>query len=66
LFTDLLSDRPPTPKEIAEKISAVLRRNEEARIYHWHKQAKRFPPPRGSANHEADAPKKKRRRQASQ
>jgi hypothetical protein len=62
LFTDLLSAHPPTPKEIAEKISEVLRRNEEARIYHWFKQAKRIPPRRGTANGQAGAPKKKRRR----
>jgi hypothetical protein len=56
----LLSDRPPTPKEIAEKVTEVLRRNEEARIYHWYQQAKRFPPRRRPTDH-AGAPKKKRR-----
>jgi hypothetical protein len=25
----------------------VLRRNEEARIYHWYRRTKNFPPPRG-------------------
>jgi hypothetical protein len=24
----------------------VLRRNEEARIYHWYRRTKNFPPPR--------------------
>ena len=29
------------------EISRVLRRTEEARIYHYHAATKKFPPPRG-------------------
>jgi hypothetical protein len=60
IFAELLTDRPPTPQEIAEKVTEVLRRSEEARIYHWYKETKRFPP-RRRANSHAGAPKKKRR-----
>ena len=60
LFTELLSERPPTPKEIAAKVTEVLRRNEEARIYHWYKNGHRFPPRRGTPQGRADPPKKKR------
>ena len=59
IFAELLLDRPPTPKEIAEKVTEVLRRNEEARIYHWYKQMKQFPP-RRRPGALAGAPKKKR------
>lgn len=31
---------------MAEKVSQVLRRTEESRIYHWHKATGGFPPPR--------------------
>jgi hypothetical protein len=56
LFADLLSDRPPAPKEIAEKVTEVLRRNEEARIYHWYASTKRFPPRRRPQDSRAAAP----------
>ena len=46
IFSDLLRDPPPTPDQIAERVTAVLRRNEEARIYAWHQRTKRYPPPR--------------------
>lgn len=46
IFTELLRKRPPTAREIAEAVSRVLRRNEEARIYHWHSKTKTFPPRR--------------------
>lgn len=32
--------------QVASKVSQVLRRSEEARIYHWHKATGGFPPPR--------------------
>jgi hypothetical protein len=32
--------------EIAAKVSRVLRRNEEARIYHWYSRKQQFPPRR--------------------
>ncbi len=46
----LLRDRPPGPEEIARVVSRVLRRNEEARIYHWHKATGEFPPRRPGPN----------------
>ena len=46
VFTELLRQRPASLAEIARQVSAVLRRNEEARIYHWHRRTGRFPPPR--------------------
>ena len=61
MFANLVQEQPATPKELAAKVERVLRRNEEARIYHYHKQTKKFPPRRGDAIGQADAPKKKRR-----
>jgi hypothetical protein len=46
IFAKLLRKRPPTAAEIAEEVSQVLRRNEEARIYHWYAQTQTFPPRR--------------------
>ncbi len=46
VFARLLQPQPPGPKRIAEEVSRVLRRNEEARIYHWYKQTGKLPPPR--------------------
>jgi hypothetical protein len=46
MFAELLSSYPPTPSAIAAKISQVLRRNEESRIYHWHRRTRTFPPRR--------------------
>jgi hypothetical protein len=46
IFTELLRKHPPTAREIAEAVSRVLRRNEEARIYHWYSKTKEFPPRR--------------------
>ena len=36
MFAELLHPRPASATEVAEKVSAVLRCNEEARIYHWY------------------------------
>ena len=47
VFVRLLQPEPPSPQKIAEEVSRVLRRNEEARIYHWHKATGAFPPRRG-------------------
>jgi hypothetical protein len=47
VFARLLRPDPPTPKRIAEEISRVLRRHEEARIYHWYAAERQFPPRRG-------------------
>ena len=47
VFARLLQPRPPSPQQIAEEVSRVLRRNEEARIYHWYARTKKFPPRRG-------------------
>ena len=46
IFTRLLRDPAPSPAQIAEEVTRVLRRNEEARIYHWHAATKTFPPRR--------------------
>ena len=43
IFTELLRNPRPTYKEIARKVSDVLRRNEEARIYAWHGKTGQFP-----------------------
>ena len=45
LFTRLLRNPPPTPRQIAREITTVLTRNEETRIYHWHTATGQFPPP---------------------
>ena len=37
----------PSVHRIAEKVSRVLRRNEETRIYHWYAATGEFPPRRG-------------------
>jgi hypothetical protein len=50
ILARLLGDRPPSPEEIAAVVSRVLRRNEESRIYHWHKATGRFPPRRSRLN----------------
>jgi hypothetical protein len=47
VFARLLQPDPPSPERIAEEVSRVLRRNEESRIYHWHKTTGKFPPRRG-------------------
>ena len=47
VFTRLLRPEPPGAARIAEEVSRVLRRNEEARIYHWYARARRLPPRRG-------------------
>ena len=46
LFARLLRPEAPTAAEIAKEISRVLRRNEEARIYHHHKATGKLPPRR--------------------
>ena len=46
VFARLLQPDPPSPRQIAEEVSRVLRRTEEARIYHWYKATKKFPPRR--------------------
>ena len=47
VFARLLQPEPPSAARIAEEVSRVLRRNEEARIYHWHAATGEFPPRRG-------------------
>jgi hypothetical protein len=46
IFAELLSHRPRGLAAIVEEVNAVLRRNEEARIYHWFKTHGQFPPSR--------------------
>jgi hypothetical protein len=43
ILARLLRDPPPDPDEIARVVTRVLRRNEESRIYHWHKATGEFP-----------------------
>jgi len=47
VFARLLRPKPPSARQIAAEVSRVLRRTEEARIYHWYKATGRFPPRRG-------------------
>jgi hypothetical protein len=42
----LLRDPKPTSAQIAKQVSDVLRRNEESRIYAYHKKTGDYPPPR--------------------
>jgi hypothetical protein len=46
IFTRLLRVPAPSAARIAEEITRVLRRKEEARIYHWHAAIDSFPPRR--------------------
>jgi hypothetical protein len=46
IFTRLLRSPASTAEEIAAEVTRVVRRNEESRIYHWHKATGTFPPPR--------------------
>ena len=46
MFARLLQPNPPCAAEIAEQVTRVLRRSEEARIYHWLANTGTFPPPR--------------------
>jgi len=46
VFARLLQPNPPSPRQIAEAVSRVLRRNEAARIYHWYANTGKFPPRR--------------------
>jgi hypothetical protein len=48
IFTRLLRVPAPSPGRIAEEITRVLRRKEEARIYHWYAATETFPPRRAS------------------
>jgi len=47
VFARSLLPEPPSSRKIAEEVSRVLRRSEEARIYHWYKATGKFPPRRG-------------------
>jgi hypothetical protein len=46
VFARLLLPNPPSAARSAEEVGGGLRRNEEARIYHWYAEAQAFPPPR--------------------
>ena len=50
IITRLLRHPRPSPEEIGEEVTRVLRRNEETRIYHWHKATGGFPPRRPRPN----------------
>ena len=43
VFARLLQAEPPSAQRIAEEVSRVLRRTEEARIYHWHAATGKVP-----------------------
>src|SRR5260370_16940038 len=60
VFSRLLRTPPPSPGQIADEVNRVLRRKEEARIYHWYQKTKTFPPRRETPASAAGAPKKKR------
>ncbi len=47
VFARLLQPNPPSAARIAREVSRVLRRNEEARIYHGYTATGKFPPRRG-------------------
>jgi hypothetical protein len=46
IFARLLCRPAEDLETILEEVNAVLRRTEEARIYHWRRTTGRFPPPR--------------------
>lgn len=46
IFSRLLRNPKPTSAQIARQVSDVLRRNEESRIYAYHKQTGDYPPRR--------------------
>ncbi len=46
VFSELLREPSPGAARIAEVVSQVLRRNEEARIYRWYETTGQFPPRR--------------------
>ncbi len=43
ILTRLLQNPPPTPRQIAREITAVLTRNQQARIYQWHAATGQLP-----------------------
>jgi hypothetical protein len=45
IFSELLREPCASADTIARRISRVLRRSEEARIYHWHQATGQLPPP---------------------
>jgi len=49
VFARVLRRPRPTARQIADEINRVLRRTEEARIYHWVARHNRYPPPRKNA-----------------
>ena len=50
IITRLLRHPRVSPEKIAEEVTRVLRRNEESRIYHWHKATGKFPPRRSQSD----------------
>jgi len=46
IFAWVLHRRPTTLAGILEEVNDVLRRTEEARIYHWFTTTGKFPPSR--------------------
>ena len=47
VMSRLLRQPRMSAREIAEELTRVLRRTEEARIYAWYAEHGRYPPPRG-------------------
>jgi hypothetical protein len=58
IFTELLHTPAATPEQIAVVINETLRRNEQARIYHWHKATGSFPPRRPKPSRRPTKPKR--------
>ena len=50
VFSRLLRKPAASAQQIAEEVTRVLQRNEEARIYHWHAATGSFPPRRPAAD----------------
>ncbi len=46
VFTELLKEPRPNADRVADVVSQVLRRKEEARLYHWQRATGHFPPRR--------------------
>jgi hypothetical protein len=43
---EFIGQEVPDVQEIARKVTEVLQRTEEARIYHWYENTGTIPPPR--------------------
>jgi hypothetical protein len=46
IMGEFIGQEVPDVQEIARKVTEVLQRTEEARIYHWYENTGTIPPPR--------------------